>query len=75
MILSMRTEYIIEDLKNLEDIFDFSNLDENRELFSIKNKKVISKLKIEYPKKICINELLCFRSKMYAFECGDQSRN
>ena len=39
MILSMKTESIIEDLKNLEDIFDFSNLDENNELFSKKNQK------------------------------------
>ena len=35
---SMKTKNIIEDLKNLEDIFDFSNLDENHELFSNKNK-------------------------------------
>ena len=27
MILSIKTENIIEDLKNLENIFDFSNLD------------------------------------------------
>ena len=27
MILSMKTKDIIKDLKNLEDIFDFSNLD------------------------------------------------
>ena len=39
MILSMRTENIIKDLKNLEYIFDFSNLDENNELFSNKNKR------------------------------------
>ena len=32
MILSMKTKDIIKDLKNLEDIFDFSNLDENIEL-------------------------------------------
>ena len=32
MFLSMKTEDIIKDLKNLEDIFDFSNLDENHEL-------------------------------------------
>ena len=38
MILSMKTEKIIKDLKNLEDIFDFSNLDENHELLSEKNK-------------------------------------
>ena len=39
MILSMKTKDIIKDLKNLEDNFDFSNLDENHELFSNKNKK------------------------------------
>ena len=37
MILSMNTKDIINDLKNLEDIFDFSNLDENHELYSNKN--------------------------------------
>ena len=50
MILSTKTQNIINDLKNLEDIFHFSNLDENHELFSEKNKKVISKFKIETPK-------------------------
>ena len=44
MILSMKTKNVFKDLKNLEDIFDFSNLDENHELFSNKNKKVIGKL-------------------------------
>ena len=39
MILSMRTENIIKDLKNLEDIFDFTNFYENHELYSNKNKK------------------------------------
>ena len=37
-ILSVNTKDIIKDLKNLEDIFDFSNLDENHELFSNKKK-------------------------------------
>ena len=37
-VLSMNTKHIIKDLKKLEDIFVFSNLDENHELFSIKNK-------------------------------------
>ena len=36
MILSMQTQNIINDFKNLEDIFDFSILDENHELFSEK---------------------------------------
>ena len=38
--LSVNTKDIIEDLKKLEDIFDFSNLDKNQELFINKNKKV-----------------------------------
>ena len=47
MILSMNTKDIIKDLKNLEFIFDFSNLDEKHELYSEKNKKTIGKFKNE----------------------------
>ena len=50
MILSMNTKDIINDLKNLEDTSDFSNSDENHELFTNKNKKVIGKFKNETPK-------------------------
>ena len=42
-VLSIETENIINDLKNLEDLFDFSNLDTNHDLFSNKNKKVVAK--------------------------------
>ena len=75
----MRTENNINDLKNLEDIFDFSNLDENLELFSEKNKKVIGKFKIETPKKIWIDQFqfVCLRSKAYSYKCKDniESKN
>ena len=37
MLLIMKTQNIIKDLKNLEDRFHFSNLDENHEEFSDKN--------------------------------------
>ena len=74
-VLSVTTKDIIKDIKNLEDIFDFSNLDKNHELFSNKNKKVIGKLKNETPKNIWIDEFVCLRSKMYAIECGDDSKN
>ena len=47
MLLSMKTKDIIKDLKNLEDIFDFSNLDKKHELFSERNKKVIGKFKMK----------------------------
>ena len=73
-ILSVNTKDIIKDLKNLEDKFDFSNLDKNHELFSNKNKKIIGKFKIKTPKNIWIDEFVCLRSKMYAFKCGDDSK-
>ena len=74
-VLSVNAKDIIRDLKNLGDIFDFSNLDENHELFSNKNKKGIGKVKIETPKNIWIDEFVCLRSKMYAFKCGNDTKN
>ena len=73
--LSVNTKDVIKDLKNLEDLFGFSNLNENHKLFSNKNKKVIGNFKIETPKNIWIDEFVCLRSKMYAFECGNDSKN
>ena len=74
-VLSVKTKNIIKDLKNLEVLFDFSKLNENHELFSNKNKKVIGKFKIETPKNIWIDEFVCLRKKMYSFKCGDNSKN
>ena len=71
MILSMKTKDIIKDLKKLEDIFDFTNLDENHEVFSNKNKKVIGKFKIETPKNVFIDEFVCLRSKACSFKSKD----
>ena len=73
--LSVNTKDIIKDLKNPEDIFDFSNLDKNHELFSNKNKEVLGFFKSETPKSIWIDEFVCLRSKMYAFKCGNDSKN
>ena len=39
-----------------------------------KNKKVIGKYKMETPKNIWIDEFVCLGSKMYAFNCGDDSK-
>ena len=74
-ILSVNTKDIIKNLKKLEDIFEFSNLDKNHEFFSNKNKKVLGKFKIETPKGVWIDEFVCLQSKMYAFRCGDDSKN
>ena len=43
-VLSAKTEVIIKDFKNLENLFDFNNLKENHDLFSEKNKKVMNSL-------------------------------
>ena len=37
--LTIETQNISNNLKKLEDLFDFSNLNKNHELFSIKSKK------------------------------------
>ena len=74
-VLSVNTKDFIKDLKKLEDIFDFSNLDKNHELFSNKNKKAFGKFKIETPKRIWIDKFICLRSKTYAFKCGGDSKN
>ena len=73
-VISVNTKDIIRDLKNL-NVFDSSNLDENLELVSNENKKVLGKYKIETPKNIWIDEFFYLRSKMYTFKCGDDSRN
>ena len=70
--LSKKSENIIKGLKNLENIFDFINIDENHELYSNKNEKVVGKFKIETPKNIFIDEFIALRSKMYAFKCKDE---
>ena len=44
-VLSVYTKDIIKDLKNLENLFDFSNLDGSQEVFRIENEKVIGKIK------------------------------
>ena len=72
-MLSVNTKNVSK--KNLENIFDFSNLDENHELFSNKNIKDNGKLKIETTKIIWIDKFVCLRSKMYAFKCGNDSEN
>ena len=73
-VLSVNTKDIFKDLQNLEDIFVFSNLDEDHVLFSNKIKKLFGLFKIETPKYIWIDEFVCLRSKMYSFKCGDDSK-
>ena len=74
IVLSLNTKNIINDLKNLEDILEFSNVDEKQELFSNK-KKLLVNFKIETPEYNWIDEFLVLKSKLYAFKCGNYSEN
>ena len=67
-VLSVNTKDIIKDLKNLEDLFNFSNLDENHELLSNKNEIVIGKYKIETHKNFWIDEFIFLRKKNVCFQ-------
>ena len=50
-------------------------MDENHELFSVKNKKDVGKFKIETPINNWIDEFVCLRSKAYSFKCKDNIEN
>ena len=74
-VLSAKTKDFIKDFKKFEDLFDFNNLNENYDLFSNENKKVIGLFQIETPKIIWIDEFVCLKTKMYSFKGGDDSKN
>ena len=64
-VISINTRDFLKDLQNFEDLFDFSNLSENHELLSNRNKKVRRKFKVETPKIIWIDEFICLKSKIF----------
>ena len=55
-------------------MFGFSTLNENHDLFSDKNEKVIRKIKIETIKIIWIDEVICLRNEMCSLKGGDDSK-
>ena len=66
-ILSIKTEDLIKDLKYFQNDFDFSELDENHELYDTINEKVIGKLKIETSPIIDLDNFVALRSKSNSF--------
>ena len=74
-VISTKTKDIIKDLKNLRNFFDLSNLSEDHELFSNKNKKVNRKINIETPKSFWIRDFICLINKELAFKCGGNRKN
>ena len=66
-ILSIKTGDLINDLVYFKDDFDFSELDENHELYDTINKKVVFKMKIETSPIIELDNFVALRSKSYSF--------
>ena len=74
-VLSIKTENSNNDFKNLAYLLDFSNLDENHDLFSNKNKILIGKYKIEAPKLFWMDDFVGLGSKANSFKCNDKNIN
>ena len=73
-VLSVNTKHFIKDVKSFVDLFDFSNLSENDELFSEQKQQECGKFIIETPKNCRVDEYIYLRRKMYGFKCGNDSK-
>ena len=71
--LSIKTRDLINYLEYFKDDFDFSELDENHELYDTINKKVIGKMKIETSPIIELDNFVALRSKSYSFSYGQKA--
>ena len=59
VVLCVYTKDLMKDSKNLNDLFNFSNLVENQDLFGNIDKKMIGKIIKDSPKNIWIDEFIC----------------
>ena len=73
-ILSIKTGDLIKDLEYFKNDFDFSEFDENHELYNSINKKVIGKMKIETSPIIELDNFVALRSKSYSFSYGSAQK-
>ena len=71
----MRTENNINDLKNLENFIDCSNLDESHHLFSNKNEEVLGTFKYQTPKTVWTDEFIVLRSMASSFKFKDDNES
>ena len=62
-VLSIKTTNLLKDLEYFKDDSDFSELDKNHQLYDLKNKKVIGKMKIETSPIIEIDNFVALRLK------------
>ena len=75
IFLSFKTKDIMKDLSNLKEYFDFSNSDENDELFSNVNRNFVDKFKIETLQCLWIDKLCILGAKSYCSVCSSDKEN
>ena len=73
-LLSRKTGNFIEDLYNLRDLFDFSNLNLEHETFHNKNKKAAGKFKIERRRSNWVDELICLTANAFSFKFNNRTQ-
>ena len=69
-ILSIKTGDLTKDLEYFKNDFDFSELDENHELYDTINEKCLGKMKLETSPIIELDNFVALRSKSYSFSYG-----
>ena len=68
------TDDLYEDMKQNQNVYDFSEYPQNHPLYSAQNKKVIGKFKDE-TNGTPIHEFVGLRSKLYSFKLFDAEKN
>ena len=72
-VLSISTQKIDFDLKNLEDLIEFSNLKKNHEISSFKSKNTLGIFKNENTKNLWKDRFVALRSESCSFESNGKN--
>ena len=63
LVLSIKTQNMFNDIQNLENLFAFSTLNKDHELFNEK-KRLLANLKLKLLKNIWIDECIALKSEV-----------
>ena len=75
-VLSIKIRDSLENhLEQLNDHFDFSNLDKTHSLYSRKNEKVVGKFKIETGPYLTIDKFVALASKLYSYTVNEKEHS
>ena len=75
LVLSVNTIDNNKNLQHFNDLFDFSNLDEDHKLLSDKNTNYSGNFIYKTRKNKKTDDFICLRSQPYSFRCNDENTN